>query len=196
MNFHNPNHTPNPSISDGDIDLLKLAASLWRGKWIVLVFVLFCVVIADFYFRYAAVPLYPATTKIALKENQPEKILTDIESLMANGPITDTGINTELEVLRSRDLIGKLVDSLDLTNQPDFNPLLREPRLSNQIKTQLFDFFGVASEKPKISRSPKEVRSIAISSVLNVMAFSNTKKTRVINISVMTTKPDLSVSHG
>ena len=131
-------------------------------------------------------------TKIALKENQPEKILTDIESLMANGPITDTGINTELEVLRSRDLIGKLVDSLDLTNQPDFNPLLREPRLSNQIKTQLFAFFGVASEKPKISRSPEEVRSIAISSVLNVMAFSNTKKTRVINISVMTTKPDLS----
>ena len=193
MNFHNPNHTPSQSISEGDIDLVKLAASLWRGKWIVLVFVLFCVVFADFYFRYVAVPLYPATTKIALKENQPEKILTDIESLMANGPITDTGINTELEVLRSRDLIGKLVDSLDLTNQPDFNPLLREPRLSNQIKTQLFAFFGVVSEKPKISRSPEEVRSIAISSVLNVMAFSNTKKTRVINISVMTTKPDLSV---
>ena len=193
MNFHNPNHTPSQSISEGDIDLVKLAASLWRGKWIVLVFVLFCVVFANFYFKYVAVPLYPATTKIALKENQPEKILTDIESLMANGPITDTGINTELEVLRSRDLIGKLVDSLDLTNQPDFNPLLREPRLSNQIKTQLFDFFGVASDKPKISRSPEEVRSIAISSVLNVMAFSNTKNTRVINISVMTTKPDLSV---
>ena len=150
MNFHNPNHTPSQSISGGDIDLVKLAASLWRGKWIVLVFVLFCVVFADFYVSYVAVPLYSATTKIALKENQPEKILTDIESLMANGPITDTGINTELEVLRSRDLIGKLVDSLDLTNQPDFNPLLREPRLLNQIKTQLFDFFGMASEKPKI----------------------------------------------
>ncbi|MDB4146976.1 polysaccharide biosynthesis tyrosine autokinase [Amylibacter sp.] len=193
MNFHNPNHTPSPSISDSDIDLVKLAASLWRGKWIVLAFVLFSVVFADFYFRYVVVPLYPATTKIALKENQPEKILTDIESLMANGPITDTGINTELEVLRSRDLIGKLVDSLDLTNQPDFNPLLREPRLSNQIKTQFFAFFGMVSEKPKISRSPEEIRSIAISSVLNVMAFSNTRKTRVINISVTTTKPDLSV---
>ncbi|MDB2338255.1 polysaccharide biosynthesis tyrosine autokinase [Amylibacter sp.] len=193
MNFHNPNHTPSQSISDGDIDLVKLAASLWRGKWIVLVFVLFCVVFADFYVSYVAVPLYSATTKIALKENQPEKILTDIESLMANGPITDTGINTELEVLHSRDLIGKLVDSLDLTNQPDFNPLLREPRLSNQIKTQLFAFFGVVSEKPKISRSPEEVHSIAISSVLNAMAFSNTRKTRVINISAMTSKSDLSV---
>jgi succinoglycan biosynthesis transport protein ExoP len=193
LNFHNPNHTPNPSISEGDIDLVKLTASLWRGKWIVLVFVLFCVVFANFYFKYVPVPLYTATTKITLKENQPEKILTDIESLMANGPITATGINTELEVLRSRDLAGKLVDTLDLTNQPDFNPLLREPRLSNQTKTQLFSFFGVASEKTKIFRSPEEVRSIAISSVLNVMAFSNTKNTRVINISVMTTKPDLSV---
>ena len=193
MNFHNPNHTPSQSISEGDIDLVKLAASLWRGKWIVLVFVLFCVVFANFYFKYVPVPLYTATTKITLKENQPEKILTDIESLMANGPITATGINTELEVLRSRDLAGKLVDTLDLTNQPDFNPLLREPRLSNQTKTQLFSFFGVASEKTKIFRSPEEVRSIAISSVLNVMAFSNTKNTRVINISAITSKPDLSV---
>jgi succinoglycan biosynthesis transport protein ExoP len=193
LNFHNPNHTPSQSISEGDIDLVKLAASLWRGKWIVLVFVLFCIVFANFYFKYFSVPLYPATSKIALKENQPEKILTDIESLMANGPITDTGINTELEVLRSRDLVGKLVDSLNLITQPDFNPLLREPRLSNQIKTQLFAFFGVASEKTKIFRSPEEVRSIAISSVLNVMAFSNTKNTRVINISAITSKPDLSV---
>ena len=171
---------------------MKLAASLWRGKWIVLAFVLFCVCVADFYVRYVAVPLYPATAKIALKEHQPEKILTDIESLMSNGPITDSGINTELEVLRSRDLVGKLVDSLDLTNQPALNPLLREPRLSSQIRAQLFTLFGVASEKPKTPRSPEEVRSIVINSVLNTMAFSNTKNTRVINISVTTTDAALS----
>ncbi|MDA9053414.1 polysaccharide biosynthesis tyrosine autokinase [Planktomarina temperata] len=192
MNFYNPNHTPNQRISDGEIDLVKLAASLWRGKWIVLAFVLFCVCVADFYVRYVAAPLYPATAKIALKEHQPEKILTDIESLMSNGPITDSGINTELEVLRSRDLVGKLVDSLDLTNQPAFNPLLREPRLSSQIRTQLFTLFGVASEKPKTPRSPEEVRSIVINSVLNTMVFSNTKNTRVINISVTTTDAALS----
>ena len=111
---------------------------------------------------------------------------------MSNGPITDSGINTELEVLRSRDLVGKLVDSLDLTNQPAFSPLLREPRLSSQIRTQLFTLFGVVSEKPKISRSPDEVRSIVLNSVLNSMVFSNTKNTRVINISVTTTDAALS----
>jgi len=193
LNFYNPNHTPNQRISDGEIDLVKLAASLWRGKWTVLAFVLFFVGVADFYVRHVAVPLYPATAKIALKEHQPEKILTDIESLMSNGPITDSGINTELEVLRSRDLVEKLVDSLDLINQPAFNPLLREPRLSSQIKTQLFTLLGLASEKPKTPRSPEVVRSIVINSVLNTMAFSNTKNTRVINISVTTTEAALSV---
>lgn len=192
MNFYNPNHTPNQRISDDEIDLVKLAASLWRGKWTVLAFVLFCVCVADFYVRHVAVPLYLATAKIALKEHQPEKILTDIESLMSNGPITDSGINTELEVLRSRDLVGKLVDSLDLINQPTFNPLLREPRLSSQIRTQIFTLFGVAPEKPKTPRSPEEVRSIVINSVLNAMAFSNTRNTRVINISVTTTEAALS----
>jgi succinoglycan biosynthesis transport protein ExoP len=169
LNFYNPNHTPNQRIFDGEIDLVKLAASLWRGKWTVLAFVLFCVCVADFYVRHVAVSLYPATAKIALKEHQPEKILTDIESLMSNGPITVSGINTELEVLRSRDLVGKLVDSLDLINQPAFNPLLREPRLSSQIRTQLFTLFGVASEKPKTPRSPEEVRLIVINSVLNAI---------------------------
>ena len=194
MNFYNPNdkHIPEPSISNREIDLIKLAASLWRGKWIILAFVLFGVCVADFYVRHIAVPLYPATAKIALKENPPEKILTDIESLMSNGPITDTGINTELVVLRSGDLVGKLVDSLDLINQPVFNPLLREPRLSSQIRTQLFTFFGVASEKPKTPRSPAEVRLIVINSVLNTMVFSNTRNTRVINISVTTTEAALS----
>ena len=51
----------------------------------------------------------------------------------------------------------------------------------------------MASEKTKIFRSPEEVRSIAINSVFNVITFSNTRKTRVINISVTTTKPALSV---
>ena len=192
MNSYNPNHTQNQRIPDSEIDIVKLAASLWRGKWTVLAFVLFGVCVADFYVRHIAVPLYPATAKIALKENPPEKILTDIESLMSNGPITDSGINTELEVLRSGDLVGKLVDSLDLINQPVFNPLLREPRLSSQIRTQLFTLFGVASEKPKTPRSPAEVRLIVINSVLNTMVFSNTRNTRVVNISVTTTEAALS----
>jgi succinoglycan biosynthesis transport protein ExoP len=194
LNFYGPNdkHSPKPSISDREIDLVKLAASLWRGKWMILVFVLLFAGVGDFYSRYIVIPLYSATAKIALKEHQAEKILTDIESLMSNGPITDSGINTELEVLRSRELVGKLVDTLDLTNDAVFNPLLREPRLSSLIRAQLFNLLGVASEKPKKPLSPKEVRSIVINSVLNTMAFSNTKNTRVINISVTTTDTALS----
>jgi succinoglycan biosynthesis transport protein ExoP len=192
LNFYNPNHSPEPSITDGEIDLIKLAASLWRGKWIMLAFAFFFVGVGDFYFRHIVVHVYPATAKIALKEHQPEKILTDIESLMPNGPITDTGINTELEVLRSRELVSTLVDSLDLTNDAAFNPLLREPRLSSQIRTQLSNFFGFAPEKPKKPRSPEEVRLMVINSVLNSMVFSNTKNTRVINILVTTTDAALS----
>jgi succinoglycan biosynthesis transport protein ExoP len=194
LNFYGPNdkHSPKPSISDREIDLVKLAASLWRGKWMILVFVLLFAGVGDFYSRYIVIPLYSATAKIALKEHQAEKILTDIESLMSNGPITDSGINTELEILRSRELVGKLVDTLDLTNDAVFNPLLREPRLSSLIRAQLFNLLGVASEKPKKPLSPKEVRSIVINSVLNTMAFSNTKNTRVINISVTTTDTALS----
>ena len=192
MNFYNPNHSPEPSIASGEIDLIKLAASLWRGKWIMLAFAFFFVCVGDFYFRHIFVHEYTATAKVELKEHQPERILTDIESLMPNGPITDTGINTELEVLRSRELVSKLVDSLDLTNHAAFNPLLREPRLSSQIITQFFNLLGIVPEKPKKPRSPEEIRLIVINSVLNSMAFSNAKNTRVINILATTTDAALS----
>ena len=55
-----------------------------------------------------------------------------------------------------------------------------------------FNLLGVAPEKPKKPRSPEEVRLIVINSVLNSMAFSNTKNTRVINILVTTTDAALS----
>lgn len=155
--------------------------------------VLICVFAANFYVKHISVPLYPATAKIALQEGEPKKILTDIESINSNGPISDTGINTELEVLRSRDLVEKLVDTLELTSQPAFNRHMQIPTLFDRVITQLLTFFSLAPKKPKSILSSEKVRSNVIKSVLEAMEFSITKNTRVINITVITTEANLSV---
>ena len=139
------------------------------------------------------VQLYPATAKIALEEGKPRKVLTNIESVETRSLITDIDINTEIEILRSGELVGKLVDSLDLTNQSAFNPYLREPSLLRSFKTNLLPFLTFCQTLQKLCHLLEKQRSSVFSHVRNSMAFSNTPNTRVINILVTTTNADLSV---
>jgi len=195
LNYYNPNHDIKfgPDISNGEIDFIKLANSIWRGKF----FILFCVFLfvlgAEFYIRHIVVSLYSATASIALEEGQPKKILTDIESVTSNGPISDVGINTELEVLRSRNLVKQLIDKLDLTSEATFNPYLREPTSFDRFSSQIIAIFGAAPKEPKSIPSPKKMYSSVVNNVLNSMQFSNIPNTRVINISVKSSDGALSV---
>ena len=193
MTFYNQKHHSDKIISGGETDLIKYFSSLWRGKWFIILCILFCTVVSDLYVRHFEVQFYPATTKIALQEGHPRKILTDIESVMSHGPITTTGINTELEIIRSRELVGQLVDSLDLTNNAAFNRLLQEPPVYNQFITQFLAIFGLDFQNPLSATSSEDVRSNVISSVLKAMTITNTRNTLVIDISVTTVDAALSV---
>jgi polysaccharide biosynthesis transport protein len=184
----------NLNYSSGEIDIIKLVNSIVRGKWIILICILICIVLSNFYTKHFAVMLYSASAKIALEEVPHRNILTDIESLMPNAPITDIGINTELEVLRSRDLAGQLVDTLGLVNYPTFNKHLRDPNPLDGLKSQLFGFFGIAMQKTKSEIPQNEVRSNVINSVLQAMSFSNIRNSMVINISITTNDSALSAS--
>ncbi|MDC1499142.1 polysaccharide biosynthesis tyrosine autokinase [Amylibacter sp.] len=193
MNFYNSNETINQNISSGEVEIRKVANTLWRGKWIILLCIIFFIFITSFYFNRVVIPFYSATAKVALEEGQQRKILTDIESVEIKSLVTDVVINTELEILRSGDLIEKLVDLLNLSNQATFNPHLREPTFSNWILTSFYRFFGTSPNASKLNVFPEVKRSDVINSVRKSITFSNTKNTMVINITVITNDFDLSV---
>ncbi|MBT6343968.1 MAG: polysaccharide biosynthesis tyrosine autokinase, partial [Tateyamaria sp.] len=137
-------------------------------------------------------PLYPATATVALQEDKSE-VISDIESIMLGRPITKMGINTELEVLRSRDFVGQLVDKLDLVSQPVFNQNLRQQSLFSRLKTQLLRQFGATLKVQQSVPNSDQVRSNVISSVLDTISVSNIRNTLVIKISVTTTDAARSV---
>ena len=193
MNFYNSNETINQNISSGEVEIRKVANTLWRGKWLILLCIIFFIFITSFYFNRVVIPFYSATAKVALEEGQQRKILTDIESVEIKSLVTDVVINTELEILRSGDLIEKLVDLLNLSNQATFNPHLREPTFSNWILTSFYRFFGTSPNASKLNVFPEVKRSDVINSVRKSITFSNTKNTMVINITVITNDFDLSV---
>lgn len=108
---------------DDEIDLMGLLRTLWRGKlWLAL-----CAAVALFlggYYAFvSAVPSYTSTAVVML-ESRKEQVV-DLGSVMTGLGGDQVTINTEVEVIRSRGLLKKLVQQLGLVEDPEFNPALR-----------------------------------------------------------------------
>jgi polysaccharide biosynthesis transport protein len=103
-------------------DPITLARTLWRGKFWMLLAAAVLAALAWSYASIIAVPQYTARATIALDNRQAPMI--DFQNAVSGLGTDQATINTEAEVLRSRDLIGQLVDELGLTLDPEFNPFL------------------------------------------------------------------------
>ena len=92
----------------------ELEKYLFHWKWFFL-----CILIslagAYFYLRYAT-PLYSATTTIMIKDNQKSGISKELAAFEDLGIVGGSANNTdnEIEILKSRKIIGAVVDALHL----------------------------------------------------------------------------------
>lgn len=168
-----------------DIDLLGLLGTLWRGRWIILLCVFVLVMIGGYYSYRIATPMYPAQATVALNLQQ-QQIVTDIESVIAAGGSDTTAINTEVEVFRSRGLLGRLVDRLDLTGDPEFNAALRDPSL----RTRLMRRLGLAP--PSREDADGLARNRAIDALQSRLEVTNIRQSLAFTLSILTTDPDKS----
>lgn len=123
-----PPDTHSETPDDDTIDIGALFATLWRGKWIMLLTTLIAIAVGGYYAYVAATPLYTSSAVVMLETDQ--KSVVDLESVVGGLTGDSTEVNSELEVLKSRGLMGKVVDKLDLVSDPEFNVTLSCPRRS------------------------------------------------------------------
>lgn len=120
--------TPAPPREDEDeIDLLALARTLWRG-WPVLALCAALAVVAGWYqVNIAATPIYSATTTMMVTRDSDPRAADDGSMFFGYSGINQSRMSTEMAIVTSRDLVGQLVDRLDLTASPLYNPWLAPP---------------------------------------------------------------------
>ena len=106
-----------------EIDLTELLRTVWRGKFWIGLCAAIALIIGGWYAFVVATPIYTASSMVAL-ETQPQQTI-DIESVVSGLGGDQSSINTEVEVIRSRELAEKVVRELDLTTDPEFNEFLR-----------------------------------------------------------------------
>nr|WP_272210099.1 Wzz/FepE/Etk N-terminal domain-containing protein [Marinicella sp. W31]MDC2875962.1 Wzz/FepE/Etk N-terminal domain-containing protein [Marinicella sp. W31] len=124
------------------IDILSIALTVWRGKWAILIITLITIAIGTYYAYRIATPLYNSSA-IVMLNTQKERVV-DIPSVLTELSSDKTAIFTEIEVLKSRVLIGKVVDELNLVEDPEFNATLRPKTLPQKIKATIRSFLSQA----------------------------------------------------
>ena len=172
---------------DDSIDLVALVGTLWRGKWIILGLSFLGILLAGYFAFIAASPTYRATTQMALLPNQSPVV--NIESVMTGVSSDSSSLNTEMEIIRSRELVSRLVDELNLTQDPEFNPALRpDPNFSLGRVIGWVKNLVVAPEVQD-PLSEAEVRNGVIDRVQNVISTVIARQSYVFSISALTGSP-------
>lgn len=116
--------SPVDDEDDAGIDLRAIATKLWRGKWIILVTTLFAWLLG-FLTASQYEPVYRATAKVMF--NLERANIVDVEDLVVSTGVNENTLQNQIEILRSSGLLERVVTQLSLGNDPEFNPLIREP---------------------------------------------------------------------
>ena len=179
-------HLVPPPSSDDEIDLGELFGLFWRRKFTLIIAMLLAMVLGAAY--VATQPnLYEAEAALILREQ--EQNATGLEALAPGLSNEDAEMNSQIQVIKSRKLIGIVVDRLNLTGDPEYVASLRAPSLIG---------FSIKWIRSKLSADESEARQIdvrnqAIDQLTKNLSASVLPKTHVFKIRIETEEADKSV---
>ncbi|WP_420585442.1 polysaccharide biosynthesis tyrosine autokinase [Ruegeria sp.] len=172
------------AMDDGIIDLNALLKALWRGKWIIALTTATLVTLGAIFAFVIAVPQYKSSAVVMLETNQHS--IVDLQSVVGGLAGETTEVNSELEVLKSRGLMGKVVDQLDLIADPEFNEALRPVSLLGGLKQSLTAGFQKQPAQIPDDLSDQLTRDDVITALLQQVSVRNVPLSLVFEVTVET----------
>lgn len=112
---------------DNSMDILQIIRVMWRGKLVILTSALTMLIVGTYYAFAIAVPQFTAVTQMEIMVRGQQVL--NIESVLSGTSTDQAAINTDIEIIKSRSLIERLVEDMHLVNDPEFNRYLRKPSL-------------------------------------------------------------------
>lgn len=103
-------------------DIRPILRLIRDGKWILIAGACVGALLFGFQTFIMAVPQYRATAVVILDTRSGQ--ILEMAAVVTGLSGETSEINTEIEVLKGRELLGKVVDALDLVSEPEFNAAL------------------------------------------------------------------------
>lgn len=169
------------------VSLHDLAELLFRRIWSVIAITVLAVVFAVVWAFLIRGDLWVAEAKLLVRLGQEQAplptMLADRQALIASTP---GHVLSEMEMIRSRDLIGRLVDRVDLTPQPRPAPTSLFGRIKEAgrsgwqfVKDQLDEFLIMIGARTRLTPREAAIEAIAGALLLETPPNSNVVGARV-----------------
>lgn len=173
------------------LDLHRLMA-IFRRRLRLFAAMALCVFVAAVVLTATATPLYTGTASVVIDGRQQRVV--DTEAVLAGLPADSGTVDTQVEILRSRQLAERVVDELKLTEAPEFNGTLRKPGPLDSVFGEVERLLGrsPASTSAPTSRSALEeqrLREQIVDSVLGRLSIRRVGLTYVMNINFVSADP-------
>jgi polysaccharide biosynthesis transport protein len=198
-----------PPLAEQQDDALDLRAVLlpfWRRKWIILLTTILAVLVAVF----VATNMERQYTASARVIFEPERLrIIDLDNVVVRPEGNVTGLQNQIEILRSAVLLERVIETLRLESTPEFNPALRaEPAglldralsrlpLPERVTAHLVDF-GIIAPPPVRDQAPEEraeqLRGSTLSTLIRTLRLRPIPNSRVIEINYTATNSGLATA--
>lgn len=174
------NTPPTAQQHDSDeIDLLALLGALIDGKWIIAGFTV-CFAVIGVAYALLATPVYQANALIQIEEKSGNTLsgLGELSDMLGSTPEAVT----EIELLKSRAVIGQAVDNLklDIIVEPHYFPIIGrwmarryQPETKGEIASPLLGFDSFAWGGENVDIFQLDVPSSYLSKPLELVAGEN-----------------------
>jgi succinoglycan biosynthesis transport protein ExoP len=178
---------------EDDFNLAGIFAMLWDNKWGILFSTALFTGLAAWSVS-TETPIYTAAASVVLEAA--EQNVTKFESVAPRLANDYFGMNTEILVLRSEDLMGRIVDAMALESDPEFNPFLRATLGLNKISAYdwIVQSVGLAAPPLPIEPTPQQARETAIGILRSKLRASIIEETYIFALTVNSEDPKKSAN--
>ncbi|KEI70747.1 GumC family protein [Endozoicomonas elysicola] len=179
-----PAQTRNPQDED-IIDLRQIFHVLNNHRWAILGFTAAVTLIAILVV-FSMTPIYQATSVLQIEQEQAKVV--SIEEIYGIEGGNDSYLNTQFEVLKSRGVLEKVVNKLNLLNNPEFNTRLQEaPWYAGLLDWR--DWLGL--KEPEAEVDPATVMRDTINVLSAHVSIEPVRKTQIVKIHAQSESPQL-----
>ncbi len=174
--------------ASSDVDIVQIIGIMWRGKIVILTCAMVAGVMGGYYAFEVAEPRYTATARLALQVRDQQ--LVDLDSVISGVSTEQSAMNTEVEVIRSRTLIQRLVVDMNLVDDPEFNARLREePKISAAKVQEALRGLVSGTPSPQAMPSPETILLGTVSAARSAISVTAVRNTYLFDISATTSHP-------
>jgi capsular exopolysaccharide synthesis family protein len=188
-----PRYSSSPFPEEKEVNLRDYWKVIQKRRWTIIAFFLI-VVVTTAVATFTMTPIYRGTTTILINKENPQ--IVDFKEIFAVNTVDMDYYQTQYKVLESRTIAKRVIQSLKLSEHPDFLPKPETlfQKWKSSILNPVFDLFTSSDKAPISGKDPAEgeKETAHINQFLKKLKIEPIRNSRLVKIHFDSNYKDLS----